>query len=173
MKKDDLKYYLICDLYQVNQTQGYFKLDDLRNACALPKYGVSEISCCNKIGHVILKKNRFSLSPTYRLCEAITNVPLDIIYGRYDSMYGILHLKGKKREYHTFALIMESETYSVKLKDFQKYFIEEHPNQEEYRKMLFDLIQRGNDNLALKKQKESEDLNHSNSIVRSLRFKNK
>ena len=161
--KNLLEEYLLCDLYQVKETKGYLLKENLTFIGSGLSYRNKINETCNNIGPIIVKKSIF-FPFKYNLHEAITNVPLDTLYTNASFMEGI------KKEYHTFVVITQLWNHTVKLADLKKY-CDEHKNCEAYRQELLSLLKQGKNNLEKAKQKEIDNNEVINSIVRSLLLK--
>ena len=176
MKKNMLDNYLICDLYQVKNTNGYLDKQALNRMV----YDYNQFSCitiiennCEKVGRVIVKKNNFFLLKYY-LHEAITNIPLNTLYITWTDSPTNHHftpvLQGFKNKYHTFIVITDLHEQTVKLADLKEY-CDKHKTKEEYRQELKSLLKQGKSNLENAKRKADENIEAINSIVRSLLYK--
>ncbi|MEE3343758.1 MAG: hypothetical protein VZS44_06690 [Bacilli bacterium] len=164
MGKDLREDLYICDLYQIDESAGYLKKNNLFLELYCGWVGVK------KIDTIIAAKKKFKSK--YGLTEVLTDIPFDTLYRVYKN--GIpnrenLSYDGNKEEYDTFIIVRDRRDL-ISLDEINNY-CDEHPDIEKYKNQLIELLNQGKENHINKKKQEKKEQDYINSEVNNKLYK--
>ena len=169
MKQENLLNKLfICNLYQTDSDDGYFRRDAVCTNDDVEKV-LKNSRRVHQVGRVIVERSFFN---RFQLKEIITGIPIDTLYERTTNKKGLRFIwdrnwiAGAKNRYHSF-IVVPIWNCTPTAEQIDKY-AEAHPDALEYKKGLTTLLGIGEAGYNAKIQEAIDKANATNEKVKTL-----